>query len=46
MTMHELIHHTEIVLHWYEMISVAGSGVVAVVWWVCPGAGRHRRPRG
>jgi hypothetical protein len=47
MPIHELTHHTETVLHWYELLRVPGGDLVLIVWWVLrrPGTGRHRRPR-
>ncbi|MEV0982316.1 hypothetical protein [Streptomyces sp. NPDC049915] len=47
MPIHELIHHTETVLHWYDLIRVFGGDLVQVVRWVLrPGTGRHRRSQG
>jgi hypothetical protein len=46
MPIHELIHDTETVLRWYEMVRVTVGDVLRVVRWVRrPGTGRHRRPR-
>lgn len=47
MPIHELIHDTETVLHWYEMIRVFGGDLVRAArrWVLRPGTGRHRRPR-
>jgi hypothetical protein len=46
MPIHELIHHTETVLHWYDLIRVFGGDLVQLLrWGLRPGTGRHRRPR-
>ncbi|MFJ2566547.1 hypothetical protein ACIO02_27055 [Streptomyces sp. NPDC087568] len=46
MPIHELIHHVETVLHWYDLFRVPGGDLGAVVRWALrPGTGRHRRPR-